>query len=245
MERISRLNPILEIVRSSPHRIQKIWIQKDKREGKFKEIIQKTEAENITPLFVPRKRLDQIDKNHQGAVAFVSAKEFVSLSSIIASSPVPFLVLLDRIEDPQNLGAIIRSAEGAGVDGIILPERRAVGLTETVSSVSAGAIEHIKIAQVKNLARTMDELKKKNIWIVGAEGGTCEPWYEFDYKLPVAIVLGSEGKGLRPLIKKKCDKILSVPLLGQTTSLNVASAASIFFFEVVRQRLKKKAKNNE
>jgi 23S rRNA (guanosine2251-2'-O)-methyltransferase len=242
MTRISRLNPILEIIRSSPDRIQKIWIQRDKQEGKSQDIIRLAKARNIQLLFVSKKRLDQIDRDHQGAVAVVAAKEFVSLSSILASSGVPFLVLLDGVEDPQNLGAIIRSAEGAGVDGIILPERRAVGLTRTVSSVSAGAVEHVKIARVKNLARTIDDLREKDIWIVGAEGSAPEPWCEFDYTLPVALVLGSEGKGLRSLIKKKCDKILSIPLLGRITSLNVASAASVFFFEVVRQRVKKKSK---
>jgi len=239
MEKINRLNPILEVLRSSPDRIQKIWIQKDKREGKSRDIIRMAKAINIPLHFVPKKRLDQIDRDHQGAVAFASTKEFVSLASILASSGVPFLVLLDGVEDPQNLGAIIRSAEGAGVDGIILPERRAVGLTKTVASVSAGAVEYVKIARVKNLARTIDVLREKEIWVVGAEGDAPEPWYEFDYTLPVALVLGSEGKGLRSLIKKKCDKILSIPLLGRITSLNVASAASIFFFEVVRQRIKK------
>lgn len=244
MGKISRLNPILETIRSSPDRIQKIWIQKDKREDRVKEIIQTAKMTSIPLLFIPKKRLDQIDKNHQGAVAFISAKEFVSLSSILASTEVPFLVMLDGVEDPQNLGAIIRTAEGAGVDGIILPERRAVGLTNTVSSVSAGALEHVKITRVKNLARTMDALKDKGVWIVGADRDAPEPWYEFDYKLPVAIVLGSEGKGLRLLIKKKCDKILSIPLLGRITSLNVASAASVFCFEVVKQRIEKEGKRD-
>jgi 23S rRNA (guanosine2251-2'-O)-methyltransferase len=144
--------------------------------------------------------------------------------------------LLDGIEDPQNLGAIIRTAEGAGADGIILPERRTVGLSETVSLVSAGALEYLKVARVKNLARTMDDLKNRGVWLVGAEAAGKEYWCEFDYKLPVGLVLGSEGKGLRPLIRKKCDKILSIPLLGSITSLNVSAAASIFLYEVVRQR---------
>lgn len=245
MEKISRLNPILEVLRSSPDRIQKIWIQRDKREGKSRDIIQMAKIKKIPLLFVPKRRLDQIDRDHQGAVAIIAAKEFVSLASILASSGVPFLVLLDGVEDPQNLGAIIRSAEGAGVDGIVLPERRAVGLTRTVASVSAGAVEHIKIARVKNLARTIDVLREKDIWIVGAEGDAPDIWYEFDYTLPVALVLGSEGKGLRPLVKKKCDKILSIPLLGRITSLNVASAASVFFFEVVRQRIRRKTRKAE
>ena len=221
-------------------RINKIWIQKEKGSPRLGGLIGMAKAKDIPLLFVPKRRLDRIDRNHQGAVAFIAAKEYTSLSVILAPSKVSFLVLLDGIEDPQNLGAIIRSAEGAGVDGIVLPERRAVGLTEVVFSVSAGALEHVRIARVKNLARAMDDLKKKGLWIVGAEGGNPELWYEFDFTLPIALVFGSEGKGLRPLVRKKCDKILSIPLLGQITSLNVASAASIFFYEVVRQRMKRR-----
>lgn len=240
LERIARLNPLLEVLNSSPERINKIWIQKEKRQRKIAEIIQIARAKRVPFLFVPKKRLDRLNLNHQGAVAFLSVKEYTPLASLLSSLQTPFLVLLDGIEDPQNLGAIIRSAEGAGVDGIILPERRSVGLTEAVSLVSAGAVEHVKITRVKNLARTMEELKEQGVWLVGAEGGSPHYWYEFDYILPVGLVLGSEGRGLRPLIRKKCDKILSIPLFGQITSLNVASAASIFFYEVVKQRMKKK-----
>ena len=240
LERISRLSSLLEAVRRSPMRINKIWIQKEKGPPRLGELIGMAKAKDIPLLFVPKKSLDRIDRNHQGAVALIAPKEYTSLSVILAPSKSSFLVLLDGIEDPQNLGAIIRSAEGSGVDGIILPERRSVGLTEVVFSVSAGALEHVRIARVKNLARAMDDLKKKGLWIVGAEGGSSELWYEFDFTLPIALVFGSEGKGLRSLVRKKCDKILSIPLLGQITSLNVASAASIFFYEVVRQRMKRR-----
>lgn len=245
MEKISRLNPLLEAVKSSPSRVNKILIQQEKCPNKISELIQMARANHIPFFFVPKKRLDKIDHNHQGAIAFVSAKEYAPLSSLLSASTNPFLVLLDGIEDPQNLGAIIRSAEGARVDGIILPERRSVGLTEAVASVSAGAVEYVKITRVKNLARTMDSLKKQGLWLVGAEGGGEEYWYEFDYNLPLGLVLGSEGKGLRLLIRKKCDKILSIPLLGQVNSLNVASAASVFFYEVVRQRMRSKKKKHE
>jgi len=237
VEKISRLNPLLEVLKSSPGRVNKILVQKERGKGKIGEIIHQAKAKSIPFLFVPQRKLDQLAQNHQGVIAFLSAKEFSSLEDILATAKLPFLVLLDEIEDPQNLGAIIRSAEGAGADGIVLPERRAVGLTDTVSSVSAGAVEYLKVARAKNLAQTMDFLKKQGIWLVGAEGGGKEYWYEFDYKVPVAIVLGSEGKGLRPLIKKKCDKILSIPLFGHLNSLNVAAAASIFFFEIARQRM--------
>lgn len=193
-------------------------------------------ANHVPFLFVPRRTLDNLDRNHQGVIALLSEKVFATIESILDSTKLPFLVLLDGVEDPQNLGAIIRSAEGAGVDGIVIPGRRSAGLTEVVSSVSVGALEHVEIARVMNLARTMDDLRKRDIWLVGAEGGSKEYWYDFDYTLPIALVLGSEGKGLRPLISKKCDKILSIPLLGEMSSLNVAAAASIFFYEVVRQR---------
>jgi len=240
LEKISRLNSLIEVVNSSPLRVNKIFIQKDTRKQKVVEIIQLAKAKHVPFLFVPKKKLDRLDRNHQGVVALMAPKEFSSLESILSSVKVPFLVLLDGIEDPQNLGAIIRTAEGAGADGIILPERRSVGLSEAVSLVSAGALEYLKVARVKNLARTMDDLKNRGVWLVGAEAGRREFWYEFDYKLPVGLVLGSEGKGLRPLIRKKCDKILSIPLLGRITSLNVSAAASIFLYEVVRQRKKRR-----
>lgn len=236
-EIIGRLNPMLEALKSSPCRVNKIFIQNGTGKGKIQEIINFARDRRIPLFFVPRKKLEVLDKNHQGAVALLSPKEFSSLGSILESSRLPFLVLLDGIEDPQNLGAIIRTAEGAGVDGIILPERRSAGLTHVVSSVSAGALEHIKVAKVGNLARTIDDLKKRGIWIVGAESGSRQYWYEFDYTVPLGLVLGSEGRGLRPIIRRSCDKILSIPLLGKLTSLNVAAAASVFLYEAARQRM--------
>ncbi|MCK7491922.1 MAG: 23S rRNA (guanosine(2251)-2'-O)-methyltransferase RlmB [Comamonadaceae bacterium] len=166
-------------------------------------------------VFVPARRLDQIAPGHQGVMAEVSPKEYVRLEDILARSPKPFVVILDEVEDPQNLGAIVRSAEGAGADGIVLPERRSAGLTETVDQVSAGALEHLPVARVTNLVRAMEELKDKGLWLVGAEGSGEEPWYAFDYTGPVGIVLGSEGKGLRPLVRKTCDKVLAIPLAGK------------------------------
>ncbi len=242
LNKIIRLNALLEALKSSPSRVNKVFIQKDSNKKKIAEIIQAAKVSHIPYHFVPREKLDKLDRSHQGVVAFVSPKGFSSVEEILSSAQVPLVVLLDGIEDPQNLGAIIRTAEGAGVDGIILPERRSAGMTEAVSSVSAGALEYLKVARVKNLARTMEALKRRGLWLVGAEGGQDEYWYEFDYCVPVGLVLGSEGKGLRPLIRKNCDKILSIPLSGQMTSLNVSAAAAIFLFEVTRQR---KLKKNE
>jgi 23S rRNA (guanosine2251-2'-O)-methyltransferase len=238
LERITRLNPLLEIIRNSPERVEKLLIQEGMRKPKIDEIVREARRHGLSASFTPKKRLDRWDRHHQGAIAFVTAKGYTSVDSILETSNVPFLVLLDGIEDPQNLGAIIRTAEGAGVDGIILPERRSAGLTGAVALVSAGASEHVKVAQVKNIARAMEDLKERNIWLIGAEGGQSSLWHEFDYTLPVGLVFGSEGKGIRPLVREKCDKILSIPLLGNMTSLNVGAAAAIFIYEVVRQRMK-------
>jgi 23S rRNA (guanosine2251-2'-O)-methyltransferase len=238
MDTISRINPLLEVLRSSPRRVSKILIRKDCRREELEEIIRLCKKNSISLQWVPKKRLNFLDKKHRGFVAFVGPKAFVSLDTILEAAEIPFLLMLDGIEDPQNLGAIIRVAEGAGIDGLVLPERRAAGITGTVTSVSAGALEHIQIARVTNLARVMDDLKKRGLWLVGAEGGGTDYWYDFDYTVPLGLVLGSEGKGLRPLVRAKCDRILSIPLLGKLTSLNVAAAAAVFCFEVVRQRKK-------
>jgi 23S rRNA (guanosine2251-2'-O)-methyltransferase len=229
----------MELLQASPQRISRLTVQKDSDNRRLLEIVDLARKHRIVVTYAPRKTLDRMDRHHQGVVAWVAPKGTASVNQILADSRLPFLVLLDGVEDPQNLGAIIRSAEGAGVDGIILPERRAAGLTDTVFSVSAGALEHLPVAQVKNLARTMDDLRKKDIWLVGAEAGSDLTCYDFDYTGPVAIVLGSEGKGLRPLVKEKCDAVLSIPLLGKITSLNVAAAAAVFMYEVVRQRRRK------
>ncbi len=236
MDKIDRLNPLLEVLKSSPDRINKIFVQKERGPNRIGEVIRLARAKSIPFVFVPRQKLDEIAPHHQGVLAEIAPKAFSSLEDILAASEKPFLVLLDEVEDPQNLGAVIRSAEGAAVDGIVLPERRSAGLTETVATVSAGALEHLKVARVTNLARAIDELKRRGVWVVGAEGTAREPWYAFDYTQPVAIVLGSEGRGLRPVVSKACDILLAIPLAGKINSLNVASAASVFLFEVVRQR---------
>ena len=236
MDKISRINPLLEILRSTPRRVNKILLQKEGGRRPVGEIVALAKAGRVPYLFVPKQALDKLSAYHQGVVATLTPKEFSSFESILEEAKNPFLVLLDEVEDPQNLGAILRSAEGAGADGVILPERRSAGLTETVYEVSAGALEHLKVARVPNLAQTMDELKKRGVWLVGAESAGEGEYYEFDYAQPVGLVFGSEGRGLRPLVRKKCDKILSIPLRGKVNSLNVASAASVFLFEVVRQR---------
>ncbi|MGB7295603.1 MAG: 23S rRNA (guanosine(2251)-2'-O)-methyltransferase RlmB [Candidatus Aminicenantales bacterium] len=236
VEKAGRLNSIIEILRADPGRIQKIYIQKERGPHKLAEVIRMARERGIALHPVPRRRLDLMAPDHQGALVLLAARGFTPLEDILAGASKPFLVLLDEISDPQNLGAILRSAEGAGADGVILPERRSAGVTEVVLEVSAGAAEHLKIARVTNLARTMDDLKKRGIWLVGAEGGQKKFWTDFDYTVPVGIILGSEGRGMRRLVREKCDEVLSIPLFGRVNSLNVAAAAAVFFFEVARQR---------
>ncbi len=236
MEKVVRLQAVREILRSSPQKINKIFLAREISKGRFKEIIDLSRKANIPVVLVPRQKLNQLSQHHQGIVAIISPKEFVSLESILEATSKPFLVFLDGIEDPQNLGAIIRSAEAAGVDGLILPERHSAGLTSAVYEASAGALEYTKIARVKNLSRAIEEVKSRGLWVIGAEAGGEGLWFEFDYTVPVAIVFGSEGRGLRPLVRQHCDRILSIPMAGRLNSLNVAAAASIFLFEVLRQR---------
>ena len=236
MARINRLNPLLEVLRTAPERVNKIFIQKERGPHRIGVIVGEARAHGVPFLFVPRQKLDQLAPGHQGVLAEISAKPFVSLEDILAGAARPFLVLLDEVEDPQNLGAILRSAAGAGVDGVLLPERRSAGLTDAVETVSAGALERVKVARVPNLVRAMEETKERGVWLVGADGAAPGFWHEFDYTLPVGVVLGSEGRGLRPLVRRTCDKLLAIPLAGGVDSLNVAAAASVFLFEVVRQR---------
>ena len=224
------------MVKHSPERVNKILIQEGSSKAKIAEIVGWAKKNRIPFFYLPLKKLNSIDPHHQGAIALLAAKKYASLDAILTSSKSPFLILLDGIGDPQNLGAIIRTAEGAGVDGIVIPERRSALLTEAVAQVASGALEHVKVARVTNLARTMEALRNRGMWLIGAEQQGDGLWYDFDYTVPVGLVLGSEGKGLRRLVRQKCDKVLSIPLLGRITSLNVAAAAAIFMYEVVRQR---------
>jgi 23S rRNA (guanosine2251-2'-O)-methyltransferase len=148
-------------------------------------------------------------------------------------------VLLDGIEDPHNLGAILRTADAAGADGVVIPERRAAGVTPVVTKASAGASEHLPISKVTNIARTIEELKDKNIWVVGLDERAAQPYDALDYDMDCAIVLGAEGKGLHDLVRRKCDFLVSIPMLGKVPSLNVSVAAAVLLYEVVRQRRKK------
>jgi 23S rRNA (guanosine2251-2'-O)-methyltransferase len=195
---------------------------------------------------VPKSRLDQIapGRNHQGVIAYIAAKEYAELDDIIVAaknSPRPGLIIvLDEIEDPHNLGSILRSADGVGAHGIIIPKRRAVPLTSTVAKASAGAIEHVPVARVANISQTIELLKKEGFWVVGTEVQTDKMYHQVDMTGPTVIVIGNEGKGLGEVIKKRCDYLVRLPMIGKVQSLNAGVAAGILLYEVIRQRGEKR-----
>jgi 23S rRNA (guanosine2251-2'-O)-methyltransferase len=189
---------------------------------------------------MPRDQLSRLARaaNHQGVVAVTAEKRYNDLADLMEPKPGrhTFLVVLDGIEDPHNLGAIIRTAEGAGAGGIIIPERRAVGVTSTVAKAAAGAAEYLPIARVTNIGRAIEELKARNIWTVGLDERGDKAYDQLDYKVDCALVLGAEGHGLHEQVRKKCDFLVSIPMLGKVPSLNVSVAAAIVMYEVARQR---------
>ena len=235
--------PVLEAIRSGRRPIQKVLLASGAQPERLRELTEAARRAGIACERRARQELDDLSRlaNHQGVVAILKAgrrdAQYVEAEEILSSlSAVPLLVLLDGIEDPQNLGAILRTCEGAGVDGVFLPEHRAAGLTETVAKTSAGAVEHLRIAQVTNLVPLIEELKERGFWIAAVEGGTATQYTDFDMRLPLALVFGSEGKGVRRLVREKCDVTISIPMRGKINSLNVSVAAGVVLFEALRQR---------
>jgi 23S rRNA (guanosine2251-2'-O)-methyltransferase len=191
---------------------------------------------------VPRRKLDQLAQggNHQGVMAQIASYHYASVDDLFhraqAKNEAPFLLLLDGIEDPHNLGSILRTADAAGVHGVVIPKRRAVGLTSVVAKTSAGAVEHVPVARVTNLNRLADECKEKGIWIVGTQAGAGDHFRSVDYALPVALVIGNEGKGISQGLKRRCDFLVQLPMKGQVSSLNASVAAALLMYEVLRRR---------
>ncbi len=232
-------NPVMEAVRSG-RTIDKILMQKD-GEGSIKAIAAKARDEGIQIQYVDKIVLDKLapGKAHQGIAAYAAAHDYADLEDILEAAEdageAPLLVLLDGLEDPHNLGAIMRSADGAGAHGVVIPARRSVSLTDTVAKASAGAIEYMPVAKVSNLAQTIDELKAKGIWIAAVDMDG-ETYHQADLTGPLAIVIGAEGAGVSRLIKDKCDFCVSIPMRGKVNSLNASNAAAIILYEAERQR---------
>jgi len=235
-------NPILEALKTN-HPIDKILISKDiGRHSTIAEILHLSKQKGIPLIYVEKSKLDNISqtKSHQGIIAYVPEKEYVEVEDILIlakkKNEQPFIIILDSIEDPHNLGAILRSAEATGAHGIIIPKRRSAGLTPTVAKTSAGAIEYMSVAKVANLSDAISKLKKQNIWVIGIESEGKTSYIKFDFKMPIAIVIGSEGKGISRLVKENCDELLSIPMKGKITSLNASIAAAVVMYEVLKQR---------
>ena len=229
----------------SERSIDKILVRRGDREGSIVVLVAEAIKKGIPVIETDAVKLDSLSggENHQGIVAMAAEKEYVSVDEILAIAAErgekPLIVIADCIEDPYNLGALIRCAECAGAHGIIVPKRHAAGLTPAVTKASAGAIEHMAIAKVANIATTMEELKKKGLWIFTSEAGGAA-YYETDFNVPAAIVFGSEGNGVGRLIKERSDFIVSIPMYGKVNSLNVSTAASVILCHAARMQREKK-----
>ncbi|MDK2918098.1 MAG: rRNA (guanosine2251-2-O)-methyltransferase [Candidatus Petromonas sp.] len=234
-------NPVIEALKAE-REIDKILIAKGNREGSIKKIIGMSKDRGIPVQYVDKNKLNQIAASnaHQGVIAYVAAYKYYELDDILDRAKSKgediFLVILDEIKDPHNLGSVLRTADAAGVHGIIIPKRRSVGLTATVAKTSAGAIEYVPVAKVTNLARTIDYLKEKGVWVIGADMEGENLHYNSELKGNIALVIGSEGKGLSRLVKEKCDFSVRLPMKGEVSSLNASVAASILMYEVLKQR---------
>jgi 23S rRNA (guanosine2251-2'-O)-methyltransferase len=240
MHYIYGINAVTEALKARGRAFEWVGMAKERHDLRLQRLIEDCRKIGIPIRFVERTELDRMAGTaaHQGVVAVTSAKQYNDLDDVIAATRGQYslIVVLDGVEDPHNLGAILRSADAAGANGVVIPERRAAGVTGTVTKASAGASEHLPIAKVTNISRTVEELKDRNVWTVGLDERGSQSYEAIDYNMDCALVLGAEGKGLHDLVKKKCDFLVSIPMLGKVPSLNVSVAAGVVLYEIVRQR---------
>jgi 23S rRNA (guanosine2251-2'-O)-methyltransferase len=243
MDVIYGLHPVEEAVASRGRAVEYVGVARERHDAKLQRVIDQCRAAGISVRFLPREELTRLARtvSHQGAVAVVAARQYADIGDLLEQrrGKHALLVVLDGVEDPHNLGAIIRTADGAGADGVVIPERRAAGITSTVSKAAAGAAEHLPIARVTNIGRTLEDLKRQNVWIVGVDERGTQTYDALDYGMDCALVLGAEGAGLHDLVRKKCDFLVSIPMLGKVPSLNVSVAAAVVMYEIARQRRRK------
>jgi len=244
-------NPVLETLHS-PRKIKRILLAEGQREAPtIAAILQEAKRRHIPVETVPRQRLDQLSQGavHQGSLAIVEARKYASLDEILeyarSKNEAPFLLILDAIQDVNNLGSLLRTAEAAGVHGVIIPQHHAAEVNATVVKTSAGATEHLLIAQETNLTRTIEFLKNQNIWVIGLDGESKTEYDKADLTGPLALVVGSEGRGIRRLVREHCDLLIRLPMHGRINSLNAAVAGSIALYEALRQRSSKRSKQDK
>ncbi|MDR0311011.1 MAG: 23S rRNA (guanosine(2251)-2'-O)-methyltransferase RlmB [Acidobacteriota bacterium] len=239
MSVIYGINAAVEAVRAHPERIERISVERGLRNPRVGEIILEARQKRVRVSFEERAWLDRKadGERHQGIICHIAEADTLDAEEVLAGAKSPgLLAVLDGIEDPHNLGAIIRSAEASGLDGVFIPKNRSAGLSPSVVKASAGAAAHAKIARIGNTAQFIESLKKKGYWIFGLEAGAGKTIWEADLTVPAAFVLGGEGKGIHRLVKEKCDFLVSLPIYGNVSSFNVSVAAGIAFYEALRQR---------
>ncbi len=243
--------PVLEVLRAASRPIEHITIAEGAHPARLKELLELAHAAQVPVRRAPRSMLARIagaGANHQGVIATLAAARYRdadelldALAARVATSRPPLAVVLDGVEDPRNLGAILRTVECAGADGVFIPERRAAGLTDTVAKAAAGALEHVPVARAANLVRLIEEMKERNIWTVGTSADASTDYTSWDWTGACAVFLGGEGAGLHRLVRERCDALVRIPVAGHITSLNVSVAAGVVLYEAVRQRAAKKA----
>lgn len=237
-------NAVIELLKSS-RTINKVLISRGEKQGSIYEIIKLAKERKVVITEVDKSKLDAISetKHHQGVIAFASPVEYKTLDDILeiakAKNEDPFILIADEIEDPHNLGALIRTAEIAGCHGLVIPKRRSALVTEVVTKVSCGATEYLPIARVNNINEAIRELKENGVWIVGTDGSADKLYYEQDFKGAIAIIIGSEGRGMNKLTMQNCDFLVKIPMFGHITSLNASVSGGIVLFEAVKQRMNK------
>src|SRR5499433_1666196 len=240
MQVIFGIHAVEEALAARGRAFEFVAVAPGRGDARIQKITQLCRTAGVAVRSMPRDQLTRLARSasHQGVVAVTAEKSYSDLEDVLARKrgAYAFLLVLDGVEDPHNLGAIIRTAEGAGADGLVIPERRATGVTATVVKASAGASEYLPIAKVTNIGRAIEDLKSRNLWTVGLDERGTQSYDQLDYKMDCALVLGSEGHGLHEQVRKKCDFLVSIPMLGKVPSLNVSVAAAIVMYEVARQR---------
>ncbi len=249
-DKLFGVNTVMEALRSDRPVQRLLIVEQRKADRDILGIVRLARAKGIEVRTVTREMLNHEAPNtmHQGVIAIASSRQYATLDAVLQiparKGQSALFLILDGIEDPRNLGAILRSAEAAAVHAVIIPERRAVGLTETVAKAAAGALEYVPVVKVVNIVNAIEELKKNGIWIAGAEASEKTVYWDIDLARPTGLVLGGEGKGVRRLVKAHCDSLVSLPLMGQISSLNVSVAAGVLLYEVLRQRRKSEKVQN-
>lgn len=240
MDVIYGLHAVEEALKARARTLEYVAVVRERKDAKLQRIIDECRNAGVQVRFEAREQLTRLAKTqtHQGVIAVAAQKQYADVDSILQQKrgQHAFLLALDGVEDPHNLGALLRTADAAGVDGVIIPERRAVSVNATVAKAAAGAAEHMPVARVTNMNRTLEELKRKNVWLVGLDERGAQSYDQVDYKMDCAMVLGAEGHGLHEQVRKNCDFLVSIPMLGKVPSLNVSVAGAVVMYEVARQR---------